>query len=278
MDRNQLRSMALIAVGAVVHVTAHTSMIRIGLRLRVTSRAGENRVIRRVGMAIAAHFGASVTCRPPGMVECRSCPRRRGMAGCAGCRESCGLMARIRRAFVFGRVTGIAIGRGSRIGIVDVAQVALHSSVRTGQGKPCRAVIECCPSPGSRIVTGRTQLRESCLCMIRIRRGAVIGKMTGNAIFRKACIDMVLVTRCTGLADVGARERKRRIGVVEGCAQKACCGVAKRTVLRETRLGVIRVCGAIVFSEMAGDAGCRQAHEDIVLVARRALYGGVEAG
>ncbi len=102
--------------------------------------------------------------------------------------------------------------------------------------------------------------------------------MTGDAVCRKAGIDIVLVTRCTGLADMGARERKRRIRMVEGCAQKAWCGVAKRTVLREARLGVARVCGDIVFGEMTGDAGCRQAHENIVLVACRALHGGVDAG
>jgi hypothetical protein len=78
--------------------------------------------------------------------------------------------------------------------------------------------------------------------------------MAGCARRRQTCIDIVFVTRCTAHCDVGARERKWRVAVIEGRSQKAGCGVAKRAVLRETRLCMVWISRAIVGSQMAGHA------------------------
>ncbi len=146
--------MALIAVRAVIHVTASSGMPGIRLCLCMASGARKHRIIGRIGVAIAARFRASVTCLPPCMVERRSCPCCRGMARSARGREPCGLMAGVCSVLVFSRVTRVTIGRGPGIFAVDVAQVALHSGVRTGQRERCRTVIKGCVCPGTRIVTG----------------------------------------------------------------------------------------------------------------------------
>ncbi len=120
----------------------------------MTGRAGENRVVRRISMAIAARLGAPVGCIPPRVVEGRSRPRRGGMAGRACRWKARRLMGRIRRVFVFSRMAGIAISRGACIGVVDVAQIALHTRMCAGQREGRRAVIEGRPRPGSRVMAG----------------------------------------------------------------------------------------------------------------------------
>jgi hypothetical protein len=142
----------------------------------------------------------------------------------------------------------------------------------TSQSKRGRVVIERCPCPGNRSVTGRTLLREPGLGMVWVRRSAVIGEMTGNAGCRKAGIDIVLVT-CGALhTRMGAGQRKLCRAVIKSGSQKSCCGMAKGTVLREPGLGVIRILRPAVICEVTGNAGCRKTGIDIVLVTCRALH------
>jgi hypothetical protein len=67
--------MALIAVHAVVHVTAPPRMSRIHLCLRVTCRACEDRVIGWIGVTIAARSRTSTMVGPkPRVLKRRSQP------------------------------------------------------------------------------------------------------------------------------------------------------------------------------------------------------------
>jgi hypothetical protein len=86
-------------------------------------------------------------------------------------------MIRICRPAVISEVTGNARCRKTGVDIVLVTSGALHIRMGAGQRELCRAVIERRSRPGSRIVAGRTLLRESRLDMIRIRCPAVIGEV-----------------------------------------------------------------------------------------------------
>jgi hypothetical protein len=74
------------------------------------------------------------------------------MACRAGGREAGSLMTRIGCVFIFSRMTGIAVGWSPRIFAVNVAQIALHTDVGSGQRKRGSTVIERCPPPGCCVV------------------------------------------------------------------------------------------------------------------------------
>jgi hypothetical protein len=200
------------------------------------------------------------------------------MACRAGGREAGGLMTRICGVPVFSRMTGITVRRGPRIFAINVAQVALHGRVRARQRKPSRTMIERRPRPGSCIVAGRTLLGESCLGVIRICCPAVIREMTGDARCRKPGIDIVLMTCCACHPGVGTRKREWCIAVIKSGSRKSCSGVAKRAVLREPGLGMIRARRTVVICEVTGNARCRKTGINIVLVTRRALHPGMRTG
>ena len=70
----------------------------------------------------------------PGVVERRSRPRRRGVAGLARGRETRSRVIRIRRGLIVALVTGEAVGRDRCVVVVYVATGAGHGGVLAGQG------------------------------------------------------------------------------------------------------------------------------------------------
>jgi hypothetical protein len=54
--------------------------------------------------------------------------------------------------------------------------------------------------------------------------------------------------------------------------------VAGRTLLREPRLGVVRIRRAVVICKVTGDARCRKTGINIILMARRTLHPGMRTG
>ena len=68
----------------------------------------------------------------PRVVECRSCPRRRGMARLASCRKARGGMVRIGGALIVGFVARVTVRGHSRVVVVYMATGAGHGSVRSG--------------------------------------------------------------------------------------------------------------------------------------------------
>ena len=74
---------------------------------------------------------------------------------------------------------------------------------------------ECGARPGSRVVACRTLLRESRLHVIGIPCAAVIGKMTGGAVFGEPSIDAVFVARGTLHTGMRSRQGKSGCAVIE---------------------------------------------------------------
>ena len=66
--------MALIAVRAVIDITRHTLVLLVGLRLSVTNRAGEDRVVRWIRVAVAARTRSSMLHGEPGVVKYGALP------------------------------------------------------------------------------------------------------------------------------------------------------------------------------------------------------------
>ena len=63
--------MARVATRAVVHVAFYALVLLVRRCLRVTIRAGEDGIIRRIGMAARTHaIGVAVVGREPCVVEC----------------------------------------------------------------------------------------------------------------------------------------------------------------------------------------------------------------
>lgn len=86
------------------------------------------------------------------VIERRSGPRRRCVAGCAGRRKSYRGMGWSVGPVVVGRVTGVAISGHGRVVAVHVALRACHRQVGSGQWKGRAVVIECGRTPaGSRV-------------------------------------------------------------------------------------------------------------------------------
>ena len=104
--------MTCVAVNAVVDVSADTLMMLVCYCLRVTVRALEHGVVRRIRMARRTDsVRSAVIRREPGMVEYRALPRRRGMARLASCGEAGRRMVRVSRLVVIGLVAAIASRR-----------------------------------------------------------------------------------------------------------------------------------------------------------------------
>src|SRR5690242_1589551 len=102
--------MALIAVRAVVDIAVHTLMVLIGLSLGMTNRAREDRIVRRVGVAVVASFGAAMIHGEPGVVEGGVRPDLGVMAQRASSGEAGRLMVRVGGVVVVLLVTRVAIG------------------------------------------------------------------------------------------------------------------------------------------------------------------------
>jgi len=92
--------MTSVAIRAVPHVAADGGVVRSRLGLRVADRADEERVVRRVGVAVAARGRAVVRNPEPGMVERRAGPPCGRVAVLTGRREPRGRVVRIGRAIV----------------------------------------------------------------------------------------------------------------------------------------------------------------------------------
>ena len=149
----------------------------------VAGRAGEHRVIVRIGVAGRAHsIGVAVIHREPGVVKRRARPNRRGMARSAGGRETCRRVIGIRRSGVIGFVTGVAVGRWrSCVIVIEVASGAGESDVCSSQGEWRGWVIERGPGPRSRRVAGVAGGGESRRCVVGIGGSVVIGHVTSRA-------------------------------------------------------------------------------------------------
>ena len=122
--------MALIAVGAVIDIAAHTLMLLVGLPLGVTNRAGKDCVVRRVRVAVATGFGAPMLHGEPGVVKCGVQPSLGVMAGLASGREPSRFVVGVGGVVVVLLVTGITVRRKVLVVVVHMTLAAGHLRVR----------------------------------------------------------------------------------------------------------------------------------------------------
>ena len=178
--------MTLVAVHAVIDIPADIGVLKIGcISAAMATRALKNGVVIRIGMARRADsVRAAMSHRPPRVIERSPRPRRSGVAGRASRREHRrrGRMDRIRGSEVVRFMAAVAIGRQCRVVVVYMAVGARHRSVRAGQRKCCRAVIECAVRPQCGVVAELAGRREAHLNVVDRRgRVVIVGQMARGA-------------------------------------------------------------------------------------------------
>ena len=230
------------------------------------------RVVTRVRVACGAYAPrVPMRHREPRVIESSSRPLSRGVAGLACRGESCRHMVGIRRRLVNRSVAAVAIGRNTRVVIVDVATRASHRRVRSGQRKSRRVVVEGGAVPVDRVVaqlagSGKTELNM----VDRRGRRVVVGLMTGHAGRARQTEIVVHVARTAGNARVRACQRPTGGGMIECCAAPVRRGVAYSAIGRESCCRVTRVRRPLIVRLMARYARAAGQCVIIVHVARRA--------
>jgi len=105
-------------------------------------------------------------------------------------------------------------------------------------------------------VAGLTGGWEAGARMVRIGRGLVIGLVTGEAVGRDRGVVVIHVATGAGHGSVFAGQRKCSGAVIERRRNPGRRVVAHVALLREPRLNVIRVRGAVEILQVARGTGC----------------------
>ena len=133
--------------------------------------------------------------------------------------------------------------------------------------------------PSSRVVARYTRRGPACRCVVGVRGPRVVLGVARVAISRRTDKYVVDVAQGAGNRGVRARQRERRVVVVEHGACPVRHRVARVAGGREARRGVSWVGGSVVIRLVASDARGRQ--RPVVCtgagVATHACHGGVEA-
>lgn len=202
----------------------------------------------------------------PRMVEGRAQPTRSdpgGVAGHARRGEPGGGVVRIRRAQVGGLMTGIAIGRRAGEYAANVAQIAGDVYVRSLQRERCVVMIERSIQPGRRCVAHRAVLGVAGRDVIGDTwdgGGVVVILLMATETSRGQRSRIVVgMAGGAGHVHMRARQRKRRVVVIERGIQPGGSAVAQRAILREIGSHVVRNArdrsGIVVVLGMAAVAG-----------------------
>jgi hypothetical protein len=245
---------ALVAIRAVPDIALHARVLGIGLGLGVATGADEDRVIRRIRMAVAAQLGGVMWNLEPSVIERSSQPSRSGVTGLTRGWESCRLMARVRGRGVILCVARVAIRRGPDELPADVATGARHGDVRARQREWRLRMIEDRASPRDRGVADGAVGGETRLDVIGIRGALIVLYVAGITISGGANEFVVDVAERAGDVHMRAGERKRRLGVVKHCAGPRGCRMTDGTVCWEARSDVIGIRSALIVLRMAGIA------------------------
>ena len=114
--------------------------------------------------------------------------------------------------------------------------------------------------------------------VIRIRRGLIVGFVTGEAVGRNGCVVVVHVATGAGHGRVLAGQRKGCGVVIERRRNPGGRVMADFTLLWKSRLNVIRVGGAVEILQVAGGTGGAVQAVVAIHVALRALQRDVRPG
>ena len=209
------------------------------------------------------------------VVETGRHPSRCCMADLAILREARRHVVGALGALVVLQVTVIA---GGAQGGVLAVRVALHASganVRTRQRElSLRGVIEHRAGPIRGGVAKLAILRESRRRMGRIVGPLIVLEVTVAASGAQGRVLAVRVALHASGSDVRARQRELGLrGVIEHGAVPVGCGVAQRTILRESGRNVVRIGGRLVILQMTVVASGAQTFIDAVGVALQASGG-----
>lgn len=154
------------------------------------------------------------------MVECCTGPGRRGVARRAIRRRkrgSGGGVIWIRRGVVVFGVAAVAIGRQSRVVVIDMATRARdRGGVKSGQWKSSRVVIKRRSGPGRRVVAEFARLRESDLHVVGCCSALIVRQVARYA----GCYRYAVV-----IVDMAARAGNRR--GVKTSQRETCARVIK---------------------------------------------------
>lgn len=271
----------LVAIDAVVDVAIHALVILVGLRLLVTTRALEHRIVVRVGVTGGTHsIGAAMIGREVSVIKGCTSPGSGRVARLASGRETSGNVIRIGRAVVIGRVTAVTGSRQGRVVVVHVATGACHGRVRTRQRECGVVVIEAGIGPRGGAVAHVARGREADLRVVRIIGVVVIRLVAGDATGVRAG-QLVIAVHVALLAsdrkvEAGQCPARRRV------IERATAPVGRRMALVasgwEAGLNVIRIGGAVVIVLVTVDAGAARKLVVVVDVALRALQRSMGAG
>ena len=261
-----------------VHYKSRRRVVRI--RRRIVKRNMTGVAIRRrthelsVNMALAAR--QRCMCARQGerrvrVIERRAGPIHRTMANRAIHREPSRYVIRIGRRVIQRNMARIAIRGCPHKHVICVALCASNSCMRAGQRERCLRVVKRCSRPICRAVANRTIEREICLHVIRIRSSVVLREMARIAILGRvgevrACVALVAL-QCR----VRARQRERRLRVIEGRARPVHRAVALRAIQRKSRCHVVRIRRRIKERQMARIAIRRRPRKFAAHMALRTL-------
>lgn len=184
----------------------------------------------------------------------------------------------IRRGIEVGQVTGDAGRIEPRIFSAGMAARAVQRNVRAGQREQRARMVEFRAQPLHRRMANGAVGRKSGRDVIRIGRFLKGGQMARIAILRRARVFPGEMTTAAACGNMRARKRENSEAVVEGCRDPRRGGVARGAGLRQAGRLVIRVGGAVVVVEMAGDARGVEAGISSADVARRARLRDVRTG
>ena len=250
-------------------------VIRIGravvIRLVAAHARGRQRGVVVVHVAVGAGHGRV---RPRQrerrrvVVERRSAPVCCAVAGIARVGEAYLRVVGIRRRGVVLLMAGHArrVRTGQIVVAVYMACAAGSRGVRARQGEARRRVVEGSIAPvgcGMALVAG---LGEASLHVIRIRRSLEIRQVTLRARSAGQLVVVVGVALCTLQGDMRARQRKAGSRVIEGSVRPRGGGVALLASLRETRLHVVGIGGALEVFQVTRNTGRVGAGQVVVAI------------
>ena len=269
------RWVARIAVCAVVDVVPHVLVFRVhpGLLMRMAVQATERRVVRGIRVAVRARCPLARVCAAvdgESVIESRSAPRRRGVAGGASCGEACRRVVGVGRCRVVLFVAGITIHRRASELPADVATCALDADMRAGQGESRARMVKEGRYPRRRRMAHGAFLRESSRYVAGIARVVEVREVARNTCRAQAREFAADMAARAGHVDMSAGQGERRSRMVEFRAGPLRRRMAERAILGEACTRVVGGGRAVVIDQVAGGAilrGARIPSVDMTLLA-----------
>ncbi len=266
-------------------------VVGIGRRSVVLLVARHARSVRARQSVVAVHVaraagrrGMRARQREAGgrMVECPVAPVRRAVALVARLGEACLHVVRIGRALEIGQVALCARPAAQLVVVVRVALRALKRHVGPGQSETGSRVVKGSARPRCGVVALRASLREA-RCRVRRIVGRVEVVLVATDTRRVGGGQVVIAVHVALDAlqrDMRASQREAGGRVIERRVTPRRRGVALLASLREIRLHVVRIGGALEILQMARYASRVRAGQVVIAVhvALHALQRSMRAG